>query len=1310
MHPKVLVGIGCSAGGLEVLRFLVSRLTQSSHNSVIVAQHMSPQSRSMLTDILARDTALDVVRAEDGIELEAGKIYVSTPVYDMTVVNKRLRLILPEQRIGPKPSIDALFCSIAKEWKENCVSIVLSGTGSDGAFGTKAIKAAGGLTVAQKPHTARYDGMPRSALATGDVDFTWSPDKISEELDRLEELMVHRTQEETPLQARGENPSEYEKVYEILRRKTKVDFSVYKMNTFERRLNRRLLATSSNLESYARYLASDDEEWRYLFHDILISVTSFFRDYQQFTTLTDRFSAYIDRHRSKESIRIWSAGCSSGEEPYSLAILALEGMRKLNLSNPPTLQIFATDIHEHTMQEARRGSFSKVSLEGLSDELIDRYFEQNDTNYQIKKDVRDLVLFARHDLTIDPPFMRMDLITCRNVFIYFDQDVQERILRMFHYALVPTGLLFLGKSESINAGKDLFQVLDSQAKIFERANIPADPSFVFGSFPTHDGQIPKYQVMRKKNEQDSITRDIIQSMAPHSLMLDEKFRVLAIFGKARGFLNFPEGEFTMELEQLLELPLRNKVMTVVHRCSRSMDITEISATIPDHDSREERVVTIRAFPLTVLDSKRVVLSFAEKVHVISSESSVEPIEIKELEQELTATREHLQTVIEEQETANEELQALNEELQSANEELQSTNEELETSNEELQSTNEELTTVNEELNTKSVQLADLFQYLTTIQDAIPNPIVVIDHEFHLKKFNYAAKATLNLNSTMVGSNFRLIETGINLSTIFETIEFSVKYQKAASISLKDVGRSFDVFSHPLMNTADEISGVVVTFLENTELTTALQRAHQVEGQLYSILNNIPALISVKNTIGHYTYVNPFFCQAMQRHANDIINKSDEEIFGASIGTRRRNRDFEVLKTKSTVLEDDVLIADDGTRRVYQTASLPLEISGEQLVSICSVAFDITHRDFTERQIRNFQRFARYSNDLFLAFDCQDQHSQLVFGDELVAQLFGYEQETFRNASIFTVLSSIANLQSQQDLEQLARDLSSHDTYEFTFEFQTKKDQIRFFKAKSAKVNESDHTQLLITIVDITEERENSRLVQQQQEDLLRASRLASLGEMAAGIAHELKTPLNTIQGYVDLVHEYSRHRDVDETISDAMSNIEDTVSRISEIIVGLKSISRNREGEKSKTCNLKSIVAEVAKICEYHLKNKGVEFRNLIEADLKVTCQPTQISQVLINLINNSVDAISLLQERWVEIGLKQQDSTILLQVTDSGTGIPDSIASQILTPFFTTKKDGTGLGLSLSRNILKAHQGDLYVDKTCSNTRFVVSLPIHTE
>lgn len=723
LKDLIVVGIGSSAGGLEALQILLSKLSNDLNCSYIIAQHLSPTHRSMMVDLLARITNLPVIEVQNAMLIKAKTIYITPENTDIYVSNGKIYLKSIQNTYGPKPSVNYFFNSLSQAYGTKSIGIILSGTGSDGAFGVRAIKASGGITIAQSPLSAKYDGMPVSAINTGKVDIVVPIDKIANEISRIVDNLGKNIGDNI-------NNSLISQIYKIIFEEKGIDFSQYKKSTLIRRIERRLAALKiENLNDYLDYLKLNVEEVTNLYNDILIGVTEFFRDFEVFEEIEEQIKTLVERKEQGEEIRFWSIGCSTGEEAYSLAILLSEILEDKILKYK--IKIFATDIDDESLKIARTGIYAETSLVNIDKKIINKYFTIHKNQFEIKKNIRELVVFSKHNIIGDSPFLRIDLVTCRNMLIYFSSALQERFFPIVHYSLKDNGILVLGKSESISEFHDLFLIVNKNLKIFKTqyTGLKELPKlYNYGTQKSYD----ESKISSSKNEEEVLEEKIVEATSKFILnqcvLINSSNDIVFVKGQIP-FITFSQGRATSNIFKCLKDELTLDVRSALNEANKDKQIKTTqfrSVVLFENIFRYVRVLIV-PIQNDRNDDWFYALYFQSediqnlKGYISSNDNDNETI--TNLTTELERTKNHLQNVIEELETSYEEMQSLNEELSSSNEELQSSNEELETTNEELQSTNEELQTAYSELKvlyndkeTRTKQLEDLMQKLKNQSD------------------------------------------------------------------------------------------------------------------------------------------------------------------------------------------------------------------------------------------------------------------------------------------------------------------------------------------------------------------------------------------------------------------------------------------------------------------------------------------------------------------------------------------------------------------------------------------------------------------
>jgi two-component system CheB/CheR fusion protein len=794
--------------------------------SFVVIQHLSPNHKSIIGEILKKDTDMPIQEIRDGLVMEPNTIYFNPPDREVGIFQGTFHLLEPSEVRYARMPINYFFRTLAQDLEEKAICIVLSGTGSDGTLGLAAVKGAGGMTMAQAEEQAKYPFMPRSAIDTGLVDYVLPVEQMPAELIRYVQHPYLEGREKD-LPADKHYQTFLAKILMLVRASTKHDFSHYKQTTIRRRLGRRMAVHKiEDIALYFRYLQQNPSEVQTLFKDLVICVTSFFRDPEAFHTVETKVIPDLLSHKSdNQPIRVWVAGCGSGEEALSLAILLDEAMERTGLHHP--VQIFATDIDPEAIDKARVGEYPDSVAADISPERLKRYFIKKDSAYKIKQELRDMVIYALQNLISDPPFSRLDLISCRNVLIYLDSDLQKQILPLFHFTLNPSGYLFLGSSESIGGtGADFFVPVDSKWKVFQRKGPVHHRLAEYPSLSVPSAAIRPYQKeepVREVNVRSLMERLVLEEYAPPAVLINQRYDVLYFQGNTGKFLGMPKGEPSYNLFNLVHEDLRPRLLTVLHRAISERKAVSAEA-IPFREA-EGKVgylnLTVR--PLLAPGAANLFLMiFKEQTPPPAAKKSrgktvgtpEEESRVAILEHELQATKEYLQTTVEELEASNEELKSTNEELQSTNEELQSTNEELETAKEELQSTNEELVTVNAELINKIDELTEINNDINNLLASTEIGTIFLDRQLHIKRFSPAATRLFNLIPADVGRSIKDITPKTVYENLWQDCEMVLRSLQVKEMEIKSLsGEAYVTRILPYRTRDSVIDGVVLTFID-----------------------------------------------------------------------------------------------------------------------------------------------------------------------------------------------------------------------------------------------------------------------------------------------------------------------------------------------------------------------------------------------------------------------------------------------------------------------------------------------------------------
>jgi two-component system CheB/CheR fusion protein len=961
-----VIGIGSSAGGLEALIQLVAGLPPKLNCVYVIAQHMSPNHRSMMVDILSRDTHIPIAEIQGGETPIPDVVYIIPPGSNLVFKQGKFHLTATSPAISPKPSINLMFQSMAEEFDEYSVGIILSGTGSDGTSGLKAIKSVGGVTFVQNPETAKYDGMPRSAIDACVADKIISPDQIGREIERL----LNFPDTILELENGEQRPAELAYLFEKVRLHTRIDFSSYKLATVQRRLLRRMIATeASTLNEYLAVIETNPSELDALAKETLISVTEFFRDKDAFRTLERFVAEIVERKKENEEIRAWIVGCATGEEAYSIAILFLEQIALKGRGQ--SLQVFATDIDNDALNVGRRGIYNKNAMMDMPIEYKEKYFAVSGNGFEPLKRLRDCVTFARQDISADPPFMRLDLVTCRNVMIYFNNELQAKVLSVFRYSLRDDGLLFLGRSETVNQQEALFSPVDRRSRIY-RPRGESKP-VKMGKLLKGKLNIPPSNFVPEKVYEKTNEKTFLKAIADHfspAILIDLNCKILHSHGDVARFVRFPLGSPEMNLAHLIVPEFTNEILTTLYRVQKKQIICYshkrsiatinnetwrlVISPIEHHVDNDTFLVTFETFAKP---------SRSKSKQITDDTQVVDPY----LNDELISTREHLQTLMEEMASSNEEMQALNEEIQAANEELQASNEELEASNEELQATNEELVSVNEESQIKSAELAAINSDFESVYDTIDFPILVFDTDLFLKRANGAAIHTYDLPPLSTGQNISRLKLPKFLNGIETLMSEVITEQHKKNYRNNFESRTYQIFITPTLSLTGVTQSVVLVVVDNTDLVSAQEQIIRNEERLLSIMNHSVSLVSLKDVSGRYEFVNQCFENLFQIKANQVIGKTDKQLFGDEISTLLRKSDLKVLAQMDAVESIDELTLAAGTVWL-QAIRFPIFDRDGVISGICTQASDVTQKRHAEEQLRLAAKVFDRSGEAILITD------------------------------------------------------------------------------------------------------------------------------------------------------------------------------------------------------------------------------------------------------------------------------------------------------------------------------------------------------
>jgi two-component system CheB/CheR fusion protein len=1339
-----VVGVGASAGGLEAFKQLLARLPVETGMAFVLVSHLDPKHESILPELLARATQMPVSEAEDGVAVAPDHIYVMPRNTIMAIESGALRLRPREEGRAQRHPIDAFLQTLAEDQNARAIGVILSGTATDGTLGLEAVKAEGGITFAQEPKSAKYDSMPRSAIASGCVDFVLTPEEIAQELARISRhpyvtpaAIAERDAEEEPQPGGGKNG--FNKILALLRRATGVDFSLYKTNTLRRRIRRRMILNKlDGPDEYAKYLREHPAEVENLYQDILINVTSFFRNPETFEILKEKIFPRIIEHRAPdEPVRIWTVGCSTGEEAYSIAMAFTEfaGERADHIP----VQIFATDLNEKGIEKARAGLYSKNITEDVSPERLRRFFTEMDGGYRISKPLRDMCVFARQNVVADPPFSRMDLISCRNLLIYLEPALQKQILPLLHYALNPTGVLWLGSSETTGMASGLFEPEDKKHRFY--AKKPAAErlrfSYTIGDQtweksdsrrpPAATGVERRVVASGEAEARREADRIILARYAPASALINEEMAVLQLRGDTAPYLDQSpdkatrnllkqarEGLFIALREAVDEArkdgsPVRKENLRVKYEGGTG-DVNFELIPLEHFPSQE------RHFLILFESSEAVDRGSGRKAGDRGRRS--EERQIKQLSQELAAARDELRSVTEEYEATNEELQSAGEEAQSANEELQSINEELETSKEELESSNEELITLNEELNNRNAELGLLNSDLVNLLGGVQMPILMLDGQLRIRRFTPAAEKLLNLIPADIGRYVGDLKFNLDCPDLERLIMEAIDTVSVKEVETPDgAGRWYSLRVRPYKTLENKIEGAVVVLVDidalkktEREIRSARDYAEAVLRTTRDPLIVLSADLTVESASEAFykTFnVNPAETEGqliydLGNHQWDIpqLRQVLEEI----IPRDSVFNDFEVTHKFPSLGERVMLL---NARRLDNLEGGPERI----LLGV----EDVTERKEAEVARARLAAVVDSSNDAIYAVDLNGVITTWNQGAE---RLYGYTAQEAVGQSIAALIPPERSDEEERIMEQMRRGerIESFETVRRRKDGSNVAISLTTSPIKNERGEVIGASKIARDITGRKRAEEAIRAALEQESAARAEAELANRlkDEFLATVSHELRSPLNSILGWTRML---SDKRLDEEKSAHALEVIHRSARAQNQLIGDLLDVSRIITGKS----RLEMSMVELSPIIEAAMdvmrpSADAKQIRLVLALDPGaglVLGDADRLQQVVWNLLSNAVKFTP--EEGEITIRLERKGAHVRLTVSDTGEGIEPEFLPFVFDRFRQFEgrpartHGGLGLGLAIVRHLVEAHGGTVSAASRGSGqgATFTVTLPL---
>ncbi len=1327
-----VVGIGASAGGVAALRKLFEATAPDAGMAYVVVMHLDPDHASHLTELLATATEMDVMTATDGMAVVPDRVHVIPPDRTLTIRDGTLHLsqALPGAVRYP---IDEFFRSLARDQQEWGIAVVLTGTGSDGSRGIREVKAEGGLLVVQDPDRADHDSMPRNAVATGLADRVTTVEHVPR---AIADYVAHAR-----LRAGDGDPgaeAELEGILALLKANGDFDFSWYKRSTVQRRVRRRMgLTRKSTMGAYLSLLSANASEVALLAKDMLIGVTAFFRDPEAWDYLAENVLArLVGDGEENDPIRVWVPACSTGEEAYTLAMLLTEELERQKSNR--RIQIFATDVDDTALEAARAGLFSERAAAAIASERLARFFVIEGESYRIKKSLRECIVFAQQNLVTDSPFSRMDLISCRNLLIYFDSIQQDRVLSIFHFVLKNSGYLFLGNSETVGKHTAMYATISKKWRIYRRIGTSRHPPLNLPMARNGAGlesQRTARQLPVMRQSASDIGRGLLlEHCAPTAVLVDRNYEVLYFHGDTERYLSPPQGEPTFNLLELARRGLRGRLRAALQRASLKRERVVLDEVRVLRDGGNPPV-TISVIPWIGDNepdhTELCLVTFADlPPRADQNDTTIkndDSVALAQLEDELKRTKEELQSTIEELETANEELKVSNEEATSMNEELQSTNEELETSKEELQSLNKELITINNQLEEKVTELQATTDDLDNLLVSSNVATLFLDRQFRVKRFTPAITKLMRLIDSDVGRRIDDITSRVDTHALFEDAAAVLDDLRSTETEVRTDDAWYLRRILPYRSQSHRIEGVVVTF---TDISEAKRRSEE-HAHLAAVVSSSDDAILTKDCDGTILTWN---------HAAEVMyGYRAEEIVGKNINTiipaDRRDEFLELTKKIRQGGDvrrlETIRVTKDG-RHIDVALSIS-PVLGEDGTPAFFSAIERNVTDIKEAQ-RNVQRLNRDLErrvaELQALIDVApvgilialDPSCETITTNALAARMLG--AATGDNVSLsahsvpktaYDVFSGgVRQAPENLPMQRAARDGTEVRGQELQLSVADGRELDILMSAAPLLDEDGEPRGAVGVFLDITERKHAELRLREQAEQLLDADRRKD--DFLAVLGHELRNPLAPIRNIVDLLmHQSNPDPATLRTGLDMMNRQVIQLTRLVDDLLDVARITHDDIQLKCESVELGALCGRLARDLRPAMERVS-QFLRFEPAphELHLRADPVRIEQIVTNLLNNASNYTPEGGNIW--LSLWEERGHAVISVRDDGVGIPLRDQQAIFDPFSRTAssiahsgKTGLGLGLSLAQRLVQMHGGtiEVYSEGPGHGSDFTVRLPM---
>ncbi|GAA4453665.1 chemotaxis protein CheB [Novipirellula rosea] len=1314
-----VVGIGASAGGLEALESFFQEMPAHSGMAFVVIQHLSPDFKSHMGELISRKTGIPVLEVEDGTQVQPDSIYLLPAKMEMEISGGRLRLTKRNPERSFSHPIDKFFCSLAKDQQQHAVAVVLSGTGSDGSRGIRDIHESGGLVISQDQASAKFDGMPISAQETGLVNLVLPPSGMAKALVRYVQGDITRddlSEDQLPTSSLAG----IDRIFQLLNQAFGIDFSQYKSSTVGRRLQRRFdMLQIRRFEDYVAYIEDHPNELSDLYRDLLVGVTQFFRDPEAYETLAKKVIPKIfDANSITKTVRAWVAGCASGEEAYSIAILLDEERRKRNATFD--IKIFATDAHPSSIQTAARGIFSADALADMSEERRVQYFRRDHDRYQVSPQLRQMIVFAPHNVISDAPFTQMDLVTCRNLLIYLQSPAQAKALSLFHFALKTNGTLFLGPSESPGDLSDEFQVINTHWRIYsKRRDLRMPPGSDLPLTPRTEkfSSISLAPTMRQSNRVDSKLLGIYDALLNQkmgcSILIEHNGQILHVFGGAEKYLQYSSGRPSSHVLDAIVPRIKSSLSAALHHTAKKQETVKFKVSpLQAEENATELVIAVEPIRDQPSGFDNFLISFTEEAsplsatwqnriaeHVVDSPNDHQGDRVTVLESELQQSQQNLQATIEEMETSNEELQAANEELVASNEELQSTNEEL-------HSVNEELYTVNAEHQRRVVELAEANADMDNLLATTRVGVVFLDHDFCIRRYTPQIAEILRIQEQDIGRSIEDFSHRLRRDNLIEDLHQVLQTKQELEAKVSDpAGHALLLRAVPYLSD-NEVQGVVLTLIDITSLSAA-----EAQLERFKFMTETASdLVFLADPQGQFHYVNPSMCDTLRSDRDELLKMT-------------------LMDVQCDLEESDYqkLFADAGNKHLKPFQSdwklsdgslIPMEISVASLQIedqryLCANARDISDRRAAELEMRLQHLAIESTQNGIVITDATAEDNPITYANPGFLHLTGYDREEVVGVNCRFLQGD----DSDPDIRaQLRAAISAGQSCHVTLR-NYRKDGTPFWNDLQI-TPVFDERDRLVNFVgvqnDITDRMKVQEALQLANQEAKAASEAKN--SFMANMSHELRTPMTAMLGFADMLSEELNDEPSLEKVTTIKRNGEYLLALLNDIL-DLSKIESGKMEIHPQTLSVRKLLGEVQELMQVRASEEGVPltFDWSLDSPAEITADAVRVRQVLVNLISNALKFTDEGHVR-VEISMNEETTpaTIAIAVRDTGIGIHESHLAELFTPFSNTgaarrrRYGGTGLGLSISKRLAEGMGGQITVESELGvGSCFTFTLPL---